>query len=231
MKSSYSVIRRALFLVNCLLAINLSNATYPMNQTCSLPQSQGGTGYCGPSLCANAASTLPSCVFTSRTFNYVTLVANIKTKKCTQSTDPRCTSAALKLLMSGPGMKAAYCNDNFLVLQSDGSPGFPTYLQSILNPPAAVANGVTCVTRYTNPTFMTAKIPLNPVLLSTSDPSINNVNTKSFPSGPSDSSTGYMSASTKNGGATYGLPTRGLISNIPSLFILAAVEFFCAIIK
>jgi hypothetical protein len=212
MKTSCSVVRWAILFANCLLAINFCSATYPLNQTCSPPQAQGGTGYCGPSLCANAGTSLPACVFTTtKTFNYATLVSQTATKKCTQSTDPRCKSAALKALMSGPGVKAAFCNDLFLVLQTDGSSGFPTYLQSIMFPPAAVANGVTCVTRYTNPTFMISKIPLYPILLSTSDPAINNVNTKSFPSGASDSSTGYMSSSVKYGGSTYGLPTRGKI--------------------
>lgn len=217
MRKSSLIMRGAVFVVTCLLAINFCTA-YPLNQTCSPPQSKGGTGYCGPSLCANAATTLPGCIFTqTRTFNYANLVSQTSTKKCTQSTDPRCKSAALKALMSGPGVKAAYCNDLFLVLQTDGTSGFPGYLQSILNPPASVANGVTCVTRYTNPTFLVSKIPLNPVLLSTSDPAVNNVNTNSFPSGASDSSTGYMSASPKFGGATYGLPTRGLILRISCL--------------
>lgn len=183
---------------------------YPLNMTCSAPNTQGGKGYCGPSFCDAVQNTASTCIFTSKSYNYPTLVAQIRSKTCTQSTDPRCTSTALAALIKGPGIKAAYCNDAFLVIHSDGTTGFSTYLTSIRNPPASVSSdGSACVTRVTNPSYISFKIPLYPTLLSTSNPSVNNVNTKSYPYGAGDRDGAYMSTITANTGATYGLPTRG----------------------
>ena len=182
-----------------------------MNQTCSPPVAQGGKGYCGPSFCdlVSSTSTSPACVFASKSYDYSYEISKTQSKTCTQSSDARCTSAALLALMVGQGIKAAYCNDAFLILKTDGSTGFQTYLDSIKNPPASVSNGVTCVTRYSNPSFETVKVPLNPTLLSTADPLVNNVNLKSYPNGGADTNGAYMSTSTRGTGSTYGLPTRG----------------------
>ena len=207
---------RTAFLLAC--GLQLSEAGYPLNQTCSPPAAQGGKGYCGPSFCDTSASPYGPCIFpSSGTFDYPLLVSKLESKVCTQSVDPRCTSAALAALMVGQGIKAAYCNDLYLVLQSDGTPGFQTQLLSIKNPPAASVDGTTCVTRYVNKGYMTAKIPLYPTLLSTSDPSINNLNIMAFPNGASGSlDAAYMSTTVSGTGATYGLPTRGdnIISRI-----------------
>ena len=35
----------------------------------------------------------------------------IPCRECTQSTDARCTAAALQATFTGPGIVAAYCND------------------------------------------------------------------------------------------------------------------------
>ena len=190
----------------CILATPVFCAGYPLNQTCSPPPSQNGLGYCGPAFCENVVNNLPGCVFTSKAQDYPAQVAKTGTKSCVQSTDPRCSSAALKALFIGQGVKAAYCNDAFLVILSDGSSGFANYLSSIKNPPASTTeSGGNCVTRYTNPVFMTTKIPLFPTLLSTADRNINNKNTKSFPNGQCDRDGCYMGAK----GDTYPLPTRG----------------------
>lgn len=212
--------RASAFLVVCLLQINVSYAaTYGLNTTCSPPVSQGGTGYCGPSYCSAINNPATGCVFTAKTYNYATIISGLRSKTCTQSTDPRCTSAALKALIVGQGIKAAYCNDQFLVLQTDGTTGYANTLTSIKNPPAAVgSDGKTCVTRYVNQGFATVKIPLFPTLLTTADPRINNINTNSFPNGGADGDAAYMSTSTMNTAATYGLPTRGK-SFLTSLFV------------
>jgi hypothetical protein len=188
-------------------------AGYALNQTCSPPTSLGGKGYCGPDFCDSTASKLPGCVFKStQVWDYPSLISRIQTKTCKQSTDARCTSAALKALMVGQGIKAAYCNDAFLVIQTDASSGFPNYLGSIKNPPASTSSdGTSCVTRYVNQDFMTLKIPLYPEMLSTSDPLVNNVNPKAFPNGGANADAAYMSTSVKGTGATMGLPTRGKI--------------------
>ena len=196
-------------LVGHLLCLGLCTA-YPLNQTCSPPTAQGGKGYCGPSFCDSVTNTANTCVFSSVSYNYASLVSNLKSKTCTQSTDARCSSSALKALMKGQGIKAAYCNDAFLVIITDSSTGFSNYLTSIRNPPASVASdGSACVTRTTNPGYSTIKIPLYPQLLSTSDPNVNNVNNNAYPNGAGDGNGAYMSTATKNSGATYGLPTRG----------------------
>jgi hypothetical protein len=112
--------------------------------------------------------------------------------------------------MVGPGIKAAYCNDAFLVLQTDLSSGFGNYLDSIRNPPASISSdGTPCVTRFINQDFVAVKIPLFPTLLSTSDPLVNNVNLNAFPNGAGNSDGAYMSTSVPGTGATMGLPTRG----------------------
>ena len=193
--------------------------TYALNHTCSPPVSQGGKGYCGPAFCDVSASTAAGCVFTNTVYNYTASVAGTRSKTCTQSTDARCTSAALSALMIGQGIKAAYCNDQFLVIQTDTSTGFPNYLASIKNPPGAVAgDGTACVTRYVNTGFQTIKIPLYPTLLATADASVNNVNTNSYPNGPGDIDGAYISSSTPGTTTTYGLPTRGKsISNLNHL--------------
>ena len=205
---------RTLLVVFAYLAFALKScsAGYPLNQTCSAPVSEGGKGYCGPSFCDNVQNSKPGCIFTNAPVNYQDRVANTKQYTCTQPTDPRCTSAALKALMVGQGIKAAFCNDAFLVIITDGTGGFATTLSSVKNPPASVdSTNVACVTRYVNPSFFTVQIPLFPKLLNTSDPSINNVNNKSFPAGGADADGGYLSTA-GGSGATYGLPTRGRVT-------------------
>ena len=196
-----------------LCSVNASSSlmgSYALNQTCSPPTSQGGNGYCGPSFCDISPSTLPGCIFKEKAFNYADIISKLETKTCTQSTDPRCSSAALKALMVGEGVKAAYCNDAFLVIQTDASSGFPDYLGSIKNPPGSTSSdGTSCVTRYVNQDFMTMKIPLVPTVLSTSDPLVNNVNVNAFPNGGANEDAAYMSTSVAGTGATMGLPTRG----------------------
>lgn len=201
--------------------------SYPMNQTCSPPTSRGGNGYCGPSFCDTIKNTLPGCVFKStNVWNYPEMVAKTQTKTCVQSTDPRCTSAALKALVFGPGIKAAYCNDAFLVLHTDLSSGFKDYLGSIQNPPASTStDGTSCVTRFVNPDFQAIKIPLYPTILSTSDPLVNNVNTNAFPNGGANLDGAYLSTSVSGTGATMGMPTRGteLSSPINEMSLLSEV--------
>lgn len=190
-----------------LMIINISTclAVFPLNQTCSPPQSQGGNGYCGPSFCDSISIKLPGCSFTQIKQDYPALVSKMGTKSCTQSTDPRCTSAALKALVFGRGIKAAYCNDAFLVILSDGSSGFSSYLGSIKNPPAStLSNGSMCVTRHADPTYLVSKIPLFPTLLSTSD-TTNNLNTKAFPNGAGEGDAAWMGLK----GVVYPMPSRG----------------------
>lgn len=220
MVNAFSIINgvAVMALFHCVDATTSAVVSYSMNQTCSPPTSRGGKGYCGPSFCDNITNTLPGCIFkTSIVWDYPSLVSKLQTKTCVQSTDARCSSAALKALMVGPGVKAAYCNDAFLVIQTDTSSGFPNYLDSIRNPPASTSSdGTSCVTRYINQDFMAVKIPLFPTLLSTSDPLVNNVNLDAFPNGGGNGDAAYMSTSVPGTGATMGLPTRGTANSSPS---------------
>jgi hypothetical protein len=188
-----------------ILNINTCLADYPLNQTCSPPQSQGGNGYCGPAFCDSIVNKLPACAFTQVKQDYPLLISKIGTKTCTQSTDPRCSSAALKALVFGNGIKAAYCNDAFLVILSDGTSGFSNYLGSIKNPPGSFfSNGSMCVTRHADATYLVSKIPLFPTLLSTSD-TTNNLNTKAFPNGVGEGDAAWMGLK----GVVYPMPSRG----------------------
>ena len=136
---------------------------------------------------------------TDTVYNYASMISALSSKTCTQSTDPRCTSAALKALIKGEGIKAAYCNDAFLVLHTDGTTAYSNYLSSIKNR----------VTKDTNSSCAIVKIPLVSTLLTTADPAINNINIRSFPGGGTDGIAAHMSTATPNNAATYGLPTRG----------------------
>lgn len=132
-----SIISGTILLVFSINIYTVS-ATYPLNQTCSPPAGQGGVGYCGPSFCQNIPNTIRTCEFSSGTnLPYATQVAGISSKTCSQSTDARCQSSYLKALMIGTGVKAAYCNDAFLIISSDGSPGFADSLTTVRNPPGS----------------------------------------------------------------------------------------------
>ena len=210
--------------VSFLVYIGTCSAYYPLNMTCSPPVSLGGNGSGGSSYCDTSTTTLPPCLFTNTVYNYPDMIARLPSTTCMQPVDPRCTSAALSALIIGNGIKAAYCNDAFLVIHTDETTGYNNYLGSIKNPPASTSsNGTRCVTRYVNPVYGITKIPLYPVMLSTSDPSINNVNTNSFPNGGGDIDGSYMSTTVKGTGATYGLPSRGSCNELLDFVILVRI--------
>ena len=174
-----------------------------LTATCSPPKALGGTGYCGPPFCSSLISTKPTCVFTSNTKNYASIINTMSCATCTQSTDPRCTTSALKSLIFGTGIKAAYCNDQFLVIHTDMTSGFNNYLSQIPNPPGSVdSSGTACVTGATNPSYSLYKIPLYPTALSTA------TNMNNIPGGflgEGDVVGGYLSDNNN----IYGMPTRG----------------------
>lgn len=79
----------------------------------------------------------------------------------------------------GNGIKAVYCTDQFLIIHSDNTPNHADTLSLIPRPPGDSSSGSNygsqCVTRARQTQFLSFKIPLNPVALSTSD-TTNNVN-------------------------------------------------------
>ena len=200
---------------------------YPLDLTCGAPGSAYpfcGVGAMNPGLCYKIKSTAPPCIVASKAKDYSSLVAAVPCKTCTQSTAAKCTAEALKVFVGG--VKAAYCNDQWLVIMSDGAPTWSTNLFEIPNPPGStqIANGTfangtqwagtnyfigdKCVTRYTNPSWFTYAIPLSYTLLPTAS-SLNNINSLAYPGGAGD--TGYLSGMANGASVTYGLPTRGAI--------------------
>lgn len=193
-----------------LLGLRLA-AAYPLNETCSPPKALGGTGTCGPAFCGLIQSTDPTCVFANSnasTPNYAATVASLACRVCTPRADARCSAARLRALhgFPGSGVKAAFCNDNWLVLVSSGEPGFTPNLLDVPWPPASVSlDGTRCVTRSTSMGTLFWRIYLGASLLPTAT-RYNNVNSVAFPGGAGDA--GYLSSPT-NG--VYGLPTRGAV--------------------
>jgi hypothetical protein len=80
-------------------------------------------GDCASICSAVTRSTTPTCSFTSRTIDYAAVVGGYNSKTCTQSLDSRCTSAFLTATFGNfEAVKAAYCNDDYLVVHSSGAP-------------------------------------------------------------------------------------------------------------
>ena len=202
----------ALAIVVFLLSKSSAAQGYAMNYTCSPPPFAGGTGNCGPSFCALGETTAPGCDFgPSEDWDYPGIIGNINTIQCTQSTDPRCSTGAIHALVVGAGIKAAYCNDFYLVIHTDTTSGFPNYLDSIMSPPDSTSfDGTQCVTRSSTDDFRTFKIPLNPEMLSTSDPSANNINSKAFPNGGANTHGGHIRMQSDGNVIPIGLPAKGI---------------------
>ena len=167
-------------------------------------------GYCGPAHCAAVSTSKPTCVFPSRTVNYNTAVVGLSCRTCSASSDPRCAAGALAAVVKGPGIKAAYCTDNFLVVHTDLSTGYGNSLSKVPNPPATVdSTGTACVTRAVNGGgYRIHKIPLTPVAINVSTWR-NNVNRRAFPLGPGRGTYAGQYISNPSVGVTYGLPTYG----------------------
>jgi hypothetical protein len=189
----------------------------------SLPYSEGCTNKntCGPAWCSfvnNAACCTATGNFPSASGGVCPPVvpeqikiAEIPCKQCSVSSDARCSSTGLKNLLApgiGYGIKAAYCNNEFLIVHSDGSPNHPTYLEYIQRPPGSSKSSPgasypdQCVTRSMKPQWLAMKFPLSPIALSTSSKANN---AGSFPA--SASLTGIpLPKSGPNSMAISGLP-------------------------
>ena len=127
-----------------------------------------------------------SCEMTATVVNYAAKVAAISKKTCTQSTNARCTTAALTALFGNfAGVFAAYCTDSFLVIISSGKSRTQSYnLDNIPYPPGGNDATGACRTRTASITdqLSEAGIPLNPVALPTAAYT-NNKNTNVWPLG------------------------------------------------
>lgn len=186
---------------------------FDLHTECPYPSRNGG-GYeiggkmysgCLPNFCFTSkvvdAST-PACEYTSGTCDYAVAVKNVGCRQCTQSTDPMCTTANLTNTIMGSTVKAAYCNDKFLVIHSTGLGNFEGNLDEIPFPPGGTSTwGTGCRTRSQYQGYKITKIPLTFTLLPTST-GTNNVAT-------------YQSAGAeylKNTNVVYGLAADGPIA-------------------
>ena len=140
---------------------------------------------CSPVGCIKV--TNPSCTPTS-TITDASLIAQISrtncNSSCTVSSKPICSSSKMtsvfaKGINGVNAIKAIYCTDMYLVIQSNGMPNHNDSLTSIPRPPGGGGSGnydSQCVTRSHVIQSFSFKIPLNPVALSTASATINNVN-------------------------------------------------------
>jgi len=142
--------------------------------------------------------------------NFNTAVFGLSCRTCSASSDARCAAGALAALVKGPGIKAAYCNEDFLVVHTDLSGGYGNSLSKVPNPPATVdSTGTACVTRAVNGGgYRIHKIPLTTTAINVSTWR-NNVNRKAFPLGPGQGTVAGQYIRNPALGVTYGLPTYG----------------------
>ena len=163
--------------------------------------------FCNMSSAVTALAATRSCEMVATSVNWATKVAAVGHKTCTQSTDARCSTAALTAVFGKfSGVYAAYCTDMFLVILSSGKSRTQAYnLDNIPSPPGGMDSIGQCRTRTASITdqFTAAGIPLTTVALP-SAALTNNMNTLVWPMGAVDG--GWM----KNGNSVeFGIPTAG----------------------
>ena len=115
------------------------------------------------------------------TIDWTTKLAGFTANTCTQSTDARCTSAALSSYFGKhAAVMAAYCNADYLVIHTTNAPGWTPYLDDAKTPPGGTDTvSGTCRTRTASITNAAAvyKIPLRVTALSTASATVNNIAT------------------------------------------------------
>ncbi len=179
-----------------LTAGTLTN-TFPLNTTgCFASTENGGWGFCCPESCKDAYRTqvtLPTVDGVTgtlerdgQTFPFLDLSSVnvdddyvyslnkgcLNTDQCSQITTGICTSENLANIIAGDGVKAAYCNDLFLVIAATGLPSvFEPNLDDVPYPPGNSDNtAVTGMSTITNNGALSFRaIPLSPVDLGVSD--------------------------------------------------------------
>jgi hypothetical protein len=98
-------------------------------------------------------------------------IKTLKCRQCTQASPEKhsiCSTKALKETLILPSeIQAAFCNDEYLVIHSQGRPNHPTYLEGVPRPPGGSDKPYDkdCVTRSFAMQSQTFKIPLNYSLL------------------------------------------------------------------
>jgi hypothetical protein len=124
-----------IFLIGMLATLASSTQQLFSTLDCSSMTNAGtpslGTS-CSPTQCT--ASTQPDCSFSSSDYDHAAWLASLTCKSCTQATSGVCTSLSSTLSTSGDHVKAAYCNDEYLVIMSDGISDLQTLSQIPLPP-------------------------------------------------------------------------------------------------
>lgn len=79
---------------------------------------------CSPSSCVTSSDV--DCSINTNTADFVSTISNLSCNSgCTQSSNSKCSTTYLKqVLKADAGIKAAYCNDNFLVIWSTSNPRY-----------------------------------------------------------------------------------------------------------
>jgi len=216
----------------------LSDVT--LTSSCSPPTKLGGQGFCGPEFCELAekwsctgSGKCAVCAYEKGTnqmgttfnknnkFDYQGRINVVEQRQCRggQSKDARCTSEFLKSHISGDGVKLAFCNDNFLVMMTDLSAGYPNWISDIPNPPGGGEDhdrtdqsdsGIFCQTGIESmyEEFGVYKFPLKNVMLKTDDYT-NNLNYDAYPNGCHRNNPGSHMCEKAGSGQDYGQPVRG----------------------
>ena len=209
-----------------------------LDATCSPPTKLGGVGYCGPDYCEDAekwsctgSGKCAVCTYIrgsnqmGQTFNsvqpfdYQKRLDMISYRPCKQSTDFRCESDFLYNSIVDSGIKAAYCNENFLVVHTDLTGGFTPWLTDIPNPPGGgedhdrtdqTDTGIFCQTGPESlyEEYGIYKFPLTTHQLD-GDDYTNNLNLESFPNGCHRNNPGSHMCERAGAGHDWGHPVRG----------------------
>jgi len=123
---------------------------------------------CSPAQCV--VNSESDCSFNTGTPDWVAAMSTLSCKTCTRSSSGSCSTLAQKLKTSGGHIKAAWCNDQYLVIAADGIPEYspdsatdPKYLHGIPLPPGGDS---VCRVRTAASQMNVYKIPLNPTKLS-----------------------------------------------------------------
>lgn len=177
-------------------------------------KNKGGSG--NPAFCKLLVTKIKNCTIPISTVDVPRVVAFLPPKTCSTSTSPECKTESLnKLLIKSGGLKAAYCNDKFLIIHSDGTPNHddsisqveqPIQIQTKLigndNERQKQGDDDFCQIRKTLRHFNAFKIPLNPIQLVNSDSSNN---------ADSFSKNNITRLVDKNSGEVFGIPLKGPI--------------------
>jgi hypothetical protein len=116
---------------------------------------------------STSAAATRSCELTATPVNWVNAVSSVGKKTCTQSTNARCTTAALTSIFGTfNGVFAAYCTDTYLVILSSGKSRTQNYnLDNIPSSPGGKDSIGACRTRTASITddFHPIGVPLTTI--------------------------------------------------------------------